>query len=280
MNKLWILILLYCSAFVAMQAPEPEYNFNATNILIELLYKDVRQMSSAQIKEIIEQIKTLITKGANPNVRPVSFYTPLIFAIDFYDQDPTLIKLLLVRGANPEWINFGPPRISPFSFALQKGNMEVVGLLLDKMDLNVVYPDHETRLTQAIRNRENLVPLLLQRGIDFKTRRRLQVGPPAVPQITNLEIDPLGLAILLNKTNAAKALIEAGADVNQLYAGNRTLLMWAVARNNIEIVKSLMDNGAWKSLNTRNTQGKTAWDIAHEKGYTEVKKLLKTPKIP
>jgi ankyrin repeat protein len=184
----------------------------------------------------------------------------------------------LKKGASLQFSSFA--RINPLDFALHKKNMDAAGLLLDSIDINkVAFANNETWHTDAIRRREDLIPLLLDRGVDFKTIRRLKVGPPAVPHVTELDVDPLGLAVLYNKTNAAKLLIEAGADVNQVYHGGRTLLMWAVARENKDIVRSLIDYGGWKSLDKQNAQGKTARDIAHEKGFSEIEKLLKSPKI-
>lgn len=275
MNKLLFLAMFFGSISVAMQQPQREYNSTATNALREVLTRsDIGNLNPEELQEVLQNIRGLVISGANPNMRPISFYTPLFFAIAHYDQDPSLIKFLLERGADPRWLNF--PKISPLNFALQVRNLDAVGLLLDYMNIKAVFTNNETLLTDAIRNREVIVPLLLARGVDFQTKRRLQVWPPAVAQPTQLDLDPLGLAVLLSKTNVAQALIEAGADVNQIYTGNRTLLMWAVARNNKELVKYLLDHGAWETADQKNTQSKTALDIAKEKGYTEIAKLIST----
>ncbi|CAN5136408.1 hypothetical protein BH09DEP1_BH09DEP1_8160 [soil metagenome] len=280
MKKFLILVLFYNGLSIAMQPPQHKYDDTATNALHALIAKDnFSRMEPEEIQKTIQGMRGLVTVGANPNFRPITFHTPLLFAIEYGDS--ALVSFLLKHGASPYGTNLHG--VSPLYFASDKGKVDAAGLILDTgLDVEGKFLNNETRLTHAIRdnkNEENLIPLLLKRGANFKAKRRLQVGPPALPQITEVEVDPLGLAILLNKTNSAKLLIEAGANVNQVYSNDRTLLMWAAARENAEIVQSLMEHGAWKSLDKRNTQGKTALDIAHEKGFTEIEKLLKTPKM-
>ena len=55
--------------------------------------------------------------------------------------------------------------------------------------------------------------------------------------------------------------------------GGVTLLMRATKANNLELVRYLLSIGAEKSI--RSYDGKTAYDCAVEKGYTEIAELLK-----
>lgn len=293
MYKLTVMLLLGSMLSIAMQPSQIQYNKNATNDLYKLFDKnDFKNPSHQEITRALQGIKKALNDGADPNIRPDSFYTPLIFAVDYYEQDPTVFTLLLNRGANP----LGSGRSTdPYDLALQKRKFKIAGLLLDTgLDIEGKYFHNGNRLTDAIiKNYEQFVPELLKRGADFRKRRWMQIDPPAVPVSVVMSVDPLALAVLYDRTQAAKSLIEAGGDVNQIYNsnttylrrgpelnnGNRTLLMWAAERNNKEIVKSLLEHGAGDTAAIRNTQGKTALDIAREKGYSEIENLLKAHKL-
>lgn len=280
MNKLWVVIAIYSSLSIGMQRVPERYDRKATNALVEILNRDdFGAMKTAEIQKEIDDIKKQINAGADPNVRPIYFYTPLLFAINYYEQDPSLIDFLLSKGANPAMANFG--RIKPLEFAISKRKEKPVQLLLNAgADVNTLFAQNEIPLTLAIRKAENLVPLLLKRGADFKNKRALTLHPPVVPHVGQREIDPLALAIILGKTDAAKLLMEAGANVNQTYQGGSTPLMLAAAGGNRNIVQSLIEYGAVDYKDKPNTKGETAWDIAHKKGYTEIEKLLRKQKIP
>ncbi len=131
MNKLWILLL--CTVLsLAMQPQKNQYKSATTSALAQLLNRDgFSEMKSAEIQKVLTEIRELVNTGADPNVRPpFQMYTPLIFAIDYYD--PNLIKLLLNKGASIQFQSSA--RINPLDFALKKRNIEAVNLLLDSID--------------------------------------------------------------------------------------------------------------------------------------------------
>ncbi len=90
-------------------------------------------------------------------------------------------------------------------------------------------------------------------------------------------------AALEGKTEAVKALLESGADVNAKDDEGRTALMFAVTNMQTDSVKALLEHGA--DVNVRANDGadvsgrfietgKTALMLAKEKGYTEIASLL------
>jgi len=78
-------------------------------------------------------------------------------------------------------------------------------------------------------------------------------------------------AIESNRLDIIKLLIDAGADIN-IEVGNNTALMNASERGRIEIVKFLINAGANVNLQTNNNW--TALMIASWTGYIEIVKLL------
>ena len=70
---------------------------------------------------------------------------------------------------------------------------------------------------------------------------------------------PLITAIAFGKTEAAKILIDAGADLNYQNNDGSTALHTAAFFCRVKIVKSLMEKGADKSL--KNKMGRTALDV-------------------
>ena len=79
--------------------------------------------------------------------------------------------------------------------------------------------------------------------------------------------------IINNDDIAAKLFIDAGIDVNAKGKDGYTPLINAAAGGgNLEIVKLLIDKGA--EVNVSNKYGKTALEIAVDKSYTDIVKLL------
>ncbi len=84
--------------------------------------------------------------------------------------------------------------------------------------------------------------------------------------------------ILTNDRNAAERLIKGGAYVNNVYTDQKvTALIIAVAYNNLEMVKLLVNNGA--DINHKLVNGLTALDIARSNNYAEIVEFLSSSRI-
>ena len=83
---------------------------------------------------------------------------------------------------------------------------------------------------------------------------------------------PLLLATELNKVDFARALIEAGADVNATDAKQDSPYLLAGAEGRLEILKMSLANGA--DLASTNRYGGTALIPAAERGHVEVVRML------
>jgi ankyrin repeat protein len=71
-----------------------------------------------------------------------------------------------------------------------------------------------------------------------------------------------------------QALLNSGADVNTKDNDNKTALMWAALKGHANVVKLLLDKGAYVHVKSRSS-GKTALQYATDKGFTEIIRLLR-----
>lgn len=101
---------------------------------------------------------------------------------------------------------------------------------------------------------EELASFLLESGADLHIRAK-----------NENENTPLQAAIANKQIELVAFLIEKGSDVNVMQSGGWTGLHEAALLGNEEIIILLLKNGANKTI--KKNDGKTAYDIALEKGY-------------
>lgn len=87
----------------------------------------------------------------------------------------------------------------------------------------------------------------------------------------NDQIRPIHATAANGNLMILKALLDKGADVNAVQAGDFTALHEAAHSGNLEMTQLLLNYGARK---TAVSNGKTPYDIAVEKGFTAVAQLL------
>ena len=83
---------------------------------------------------------------------------------------------------------------------------------------------------------------------------------------------PLMHAAEQGDINAAKDLLDKGADINERGGFESTALRQAAEMGNIGVVKLLLDRGA--DVNAKDAGGDTPLMVAALKGHTEVARLL------
>ena len=89
--------------------------------------------------------------------------------------------------------------------------------------------------------------------------------------------DTTQLILLINTNtkddiNSVKALIDSGADVNQVNCRDETAVIWAARDGKAKILKLLIENGA--DLNKKDCDGNTAIMLAVIHGQTEIVEIL------
>jgi ankyrin repeat protein len=210
------------------------------------------QLFQAVMKGDAETVTRLV--GQDPEL--VNAHTPsgipaVLFSL-YYGQTG-LVRLLLERGAV----------VDVFSAAA----IGVMGRLSDLLQrdpalTNAQSPDGFSPLgLAAFFGRLDAVQLLLQRGA--------QVNQPSNnPQ----KVTPLHSAVAGQHLEIARALLDAGAEVNAVQEGGFTPLMSAAQNGQVELVRFLLERGADRSKTTED--GRSAYFFADENPNPEVAALF------
>ncbi|WP_377865398.1 ankyrin repeat domain-containing protein [Bacillus sp. R86525] len=147
--------------------------------------------------------------------------------------------------------------LQSISQAVISGDKEKVEELI-KMDPSVVNEFSEDGWTPlhlvAYFGQKELASFLLEQGADIHIRAK-----------NENENTPLQAAIANKQSELVALLIEKGSDVNAVQSGGWTGLHEAALLGNEEIIILLLENGANKTI--KKNDGKTAYDIALEKGH-------------
>lgn len=131
------------------------------------------------------------------------------------------------------------------------------------IDVNVPNRNGTTALHYAcIRNTSSeLIRLLRTHEADFNAKNRRG-------------FTPLIYAARHGRTAQAKLVVRFSGNVNERSLRGNTALHFAVTCNDIEMVKTLLDLGADRTIN--NDPGYSPLDRARRKGFVEITKLLET----
>ncbi|QSE99224.1 ankyrin repeat domain-containing protein [Fulvivirga lutea] len=117
-------------------------------------------------------------------------------------------------------------------------------------------------ITEALRNKD-LVAL----------KNIITNNPQVVNHPDGRGFTPLILATYFDDVDAAKILLESGANINAQDASGNTALMGVCFKGSEKIVNLLLDHGADTSL--KNHQGDTALAFAEKYDQPAIAKLLK-----
>ena len=108
---------------------------------------------------------------------------------------------------------------------------------------------------------EKTVALLLERGAALGTMAR-----------NPLQVLPISSAVAGGKVEVVRRLLAAGADVESRQAGGFTPLLAAAAGGKREMVELVLAHGGDRAA--RSDDGRSAADLARERGHTEIAALL------
>jgi len=202
----------------------------------------------------------LVTKliAARANVNAVNDHgvTPLGLACE--NRNLAIVNALLSAGANP---NLTPSSgETPLMTAVRAGSLDVVNALIQKSaNVNAKEPSHDqTALMWAVsREHADIVKRLIEAGADVRARSRVR---RRTVQLANrygdqnsvrgvIETDlggftPLLFAARVGSVDSAKALIAAGADVNDAAPDGVSALVLAAHSGQGAVAEYLLERGA------------------------------------
>ncbi|HZG85489.1 ankyrin repeat domain-containing protein [Paenibacillus sp.] len=201
--------------------------------------------------------------------------------------DTETMDVLLAE--KPELLNASlPSGMSPLTAALYYGKRNAVEWLLDRGVSVTIHEAAALGDDETLNYMLNLEPrLLTQISFDGWTPLHLAAffggfeaakllierGADVNVRSTNAMANmPIHAAAAGSRTGIVQLLLERGADPNAQQSGGWTPLHQAADRCDVEMVKLLLRFGADASIGQ--DDGKTARAIAEEKGYTEVLDVL------
>jgi ankyrin repeat protein len=224
-------------------------------------------ISAAQENHLITA-KKILKLGINPNTADSKGKTPLMFAAA--NGHLKMAELLLQYNSK---INAKDNNgLTPLSDAAAQGHLSIVRFLIKHgADINVRTPDGGTPLIiAAIADHPKIVKFLIQKGANLNIMHNMTYDPdvPSTALVDSLHENHLQIARLL--LNAASINVNLGS----WWCKNSVFL--AVEDHSYNIVKQLVQKGA--HVNYRGScatfGGHTALDVAAERGYYRISKLL------
>ncbi len=264
-----------------------EANINAVNTQLNTPLHE----SILNKKDDISRV--LIEKGCGLNIRDNLGRTPLHLAAQ--RNSKSIVELLIAKGADIE--SETDSKLTPLHYAvLMTDNYEIVEYLIEK-GANVNPPDHFGKLplnSAAYHRSRRMIDLLLDNNADFDTSGAHGIN-------TLLSAAEKGSFRLFNAVTA-----KIGDDYFKNEEHQESIMRSALSGGSIEIVNSLLtknikinlspDENGWTSLhftasnkqpemmgflvnqganiNQRTRSGKSAYNIAEEKGHKELLDLI------
>ena len=219
-------------------------------------------------------VELLVKSGAN--VKAANRYGVPPLAIAAVNGHGGIMKLLLDGGADP---NAGlSPDETPIMTAARTGKVDALKVLIvHGAQLNTRDARGQSPLMwAAARNNAGAVRLLVEAGADLNTRTNNKPTGRAAQMTVFLSPQPTGFTALLfavraGSLEATKALLDAGADVNDALSDGESALVVATANAHWEVASLLLDRGA-----NPNHAG-AGWNALHQTVHSRRPNLGYTP---
>lgn len=210
----------------------------------------------------LETVQLLIRAGANAKATSRYGVTPLSEAATY--GSGALVEALLKAGADVNTLTTERGE-TVLMTASRAGNVEAVKVLLEhgaNANATESFRGQTSLMWAAAENHPEVVKLLIAHGADAKVRSsdrdttppKLMAGTPAAP-ISRGGLTALIFAARQGSIESARALIDAGADINQGDADGNTPLLIAILNNHDELAQILIDKGA--DVNQVNKDGRS-----------------------
>jgi ankyrin repeat protein len=177
-----------------------------------------------------------------------------------------IVQLLLDYGADAEVkTNQACNAIRPLHYAVLNKRIAVIKLLLDRgADINArgLLNINPLNLAAGVDDTGDIIELLLSRGAKKDINSRF---------LTTQET-PLHVAVQAGHVNAAKFLLDYGADTESPDKNGRTALYYAAGAGRLKIVDMLINYNS--NVNNKDFKGQAVLHAAANEGHAEVVKSL------
>ena len=201
-----------------------------------------------------EMFKKLVLHGADWNDKEttsVDGITPLMFA-SIACSNPEIVRYLISKGADVKARSDGG--FTALTFAAQNESCpEVIQILIDagaEVDAVDNYDRTPVFYAAGINTNPEAIEIFAKNGADLNAKSTYDKQHS---HRVSAEDTPIAYAASFNPSGEVMAsLIKHGATVNFRYGNNNaTPLMWACARNNVDVVKALIAGKAKINIEDR-----------------------------
>ena len=221
-----------------------------------------------------ELVELLIRNGAGVKRENRYGVQPLWLAA--VNGSPKVLALLLRAGADPNTAMNGGETVA--MTAARAGNPDAVRALAEAgADLNAKDARGQTALMwAAARNNAEAIKALVQSGADLKVRTNNPAGGGGRGNSVFNSPAPTGFTAFLfavrsGSVDAVRALLDAGADVNDTLSDGESALVVATANAHWQVASLLLDRGA-----NPNAAG-AGWNALHQTVHSRRPNLGYTP---
>ncbi len=210
----------------------------------------------------LETVDLLLRAGADARAANRYGATPLSEAV--IEGSGALVERLLKAGADPDTpvTNQGQTVLMT---AARAGNIEAVRALLSHgayADARETFRGQTGLMWAAAEGHTPVVKALLEHGADHRARSsdrdttppKLTNGTPAAP-ISRGGLTALLFAARQGQMDAAQALLDGGADINQPDSDGNNAVILALLNSHYDMAQMLIDRGA--DVNLANKDGRT-----------------------
>jgi ankyrin repeat protein len=254
---LWVSMVCAATACIGLGMALAQTRPAKTNTLSKSDIEPAKLIHEAATSGDLNTVKSLISDGADVNIKGKLGYTPLHHAAE--NGHGNLATYLISKGADLEARNhYGR---TPLALAVCQGHKGMVELLIDKgADFNTKDIWHKRLLHHAaVNGHTDLARFLIARGADVESE-------------TNLDYTALSLAASKGHKEMVKLLIASGADVNTKEQMKYTPLHSAATKGHYETAELLIAAGA--NVNAEDSQHRTPVYKAVLAGHKDVAGLL------
>jgi ankyrin repeat protein len=198
----------------------------------------------------LETTKLLLKAGAN--ARAANRYGSSPLALAAVNGDPSMIETLIAAGADPNAVVSRGQTV--LMTAARSGSAAAVKTLLDhgaSIDAQEELLGENALMWAASEDHADVVTLLIARGADPNARSKSLTFPKdgfglegVMTFLPKGSWTPLMYAARDGGADAARALIDGGADVNAVDPEGTTALVRAIANSHYDTATVLIDHGA------------------------------------